>query len=255
MTNISCINGTLTLKAPTIEDLAKLLILQNETTAKWHYNTLITDLTIPGPETLNDFIEKLKQNPNVKIKTSEIAVQFRAAGRWSYDRQSNQFFGDIFEETPTNSYLYKFANDLKPQTLEANFDYVEEEGGAGFICKRSVFSYWENQKWGFEELYAENYDYTVENILDFEIAEEGHVLSLNYFKEHFDEMVETLTGNKSTDADPNKLKEHKEEIIQSIKNESHRDAVFLDYGDDLLLEIFDCYDALKPYIPRIWTNN
>ena len=255
MANISSVTGTLTLKAPTIEDLAKLLILQNETTAKWHYNTLITDLTIPKPEKLDDFIEELKQNPNVKIKTSEIAVQFEAAGRWSYDRQSNQFFNDIFEETPTNSYLNKFANDLKPQTLEANFDYVEEEGGVGFICKRSVFSYWENQKWGFEELYAENYDYTVENILDFEIAEEGHVLSLNYFKEHFDKMVETLTENKSTDADPNKLKKHKEEIIQVIKNESHRDAVYLDNGEDILLELFEDYNNLKPYIPLIWLKN
>ena len=30
MANISSVTGTLTLKAPTIEDLAKLLILQNQ---------------------------------------------------------------------------------------------------------------------------------------------------------------------------------------------------------------------------------
>lgn len=254
MANISSVSGTLTLKAPSVEDLAKLLILQNETTANWHYNTLITNLTIPKPEKLNEFIEQLKKEPSCNTNTPEITVQFEAAGRWSYNRQSNEFFKDIFEETLTNSYLNKFANDLKPQTLEANLEYVEDESGVGFICKRSVFSFWENQQWGFKELYAENYDYTVENILDFGIAEEGHVLSLNYFKEHFDKIVTTLTENKSTDANPNKLKEHKEEIIQTIENESHRDAVFLDYGDDLLLEMFECYDSLKSYIPVIWTN-
>ena len=255
MANISSVSGTLTLKAPTIEALAKLLILQNETTANWHYNTLINSLKIPKPEKLTDFIEELKINPDMNIETSEITVQFDAAGRWSYDRQSNQFFGDIFVETPTNSYLYKFANDLKTKDLSANLEYVEIESGMGFICKRSVDSYWKNQSCSFEELYAEDYDYTVENILDFEFEEEGHVLSLNYFKDNFDKIVGVLTDFQLTDADPNKLKEHKKEIIQAIQNESHQDAVFLDYGDDLLLEMFDCYNALKPYIPKIWTNN
>lgn len=254
MANISCVNGTLTLKTPTIEDLAKLLILQNETMSAWHYNTTITDLAIPKPENLTDFIEKLRKNPNVNIETSEIAVLFEASGRWSYDRQSNEFFKDLFEETPTNSYLYKFANDLKTKNLSANLEYLEIESGMCFICKRRVDCYWKNQSYSFEERYAEDYDYTVENILDFEFEEEGHVLSPNYFKDNFNKIVGVLTDFELTDAKADKLKEYKEEIIQAIKNESHRDAVYLDNGEDILLEMFECYNSLKPYIPLIWTN-
>ena len=108
-------------------------------------------------------------------------------------------------------------DNLKTQTIKAFFDYTDYEQGCDFIVDEEVLLTYDKGQVTKNVQKSNEYDYTVQNLIDKEIYDPYEIFSERYLKDHYDNFV-----NQWQTEDPGFaqfLKDHKEDIYPHLTND------------------------------------
>lgn len=221
MANISCAYGYITLTTATKEDLKDFLFLHVLSEKNAYYDTTIEGITNLQPtiedyEYLDVLIDEQKDEETLTDTTYQVTFSFHANGRWNFENNLNWFF-DCLEKDYDDDAINALRNNLKTQTIKAFFDYTDEEQGCGFIVDKEVLLTYNKGHVTKDVQNSNEYDYTVQNLIDKEIYDPYEVVSEHYLKDHYDDFV-----NHWQNEDPGFaqfLKDHKKDIYPNLTDD------------------------------------
>lgn len=202
MANLSSAWGQLTITAPTKEDIAKFIILMNETLKASDYYTClyiinnINNIDVQDIKTIINMFDFYESNN--KIATQ---ISFSGVGRWAYsyniehleDWIKNNIIDFNFDKKKISVLREYFSNSIN--TIKLKFDYYDEESGCCFLIhKIGTKTFLDKGPNPLNISFEESFDYTRENLVNiagyddselFDYTEDGIFNALDrmiYFK-------------------------------------------------------------------------
>jgi len=196
MANLSDASGTVTLTLPTKKDLKDFLFLHALSERRAEYHTTIIDRygfepTLKDYNSLDDIIENEvieEYNLNDGYKAT---FYFAAVGRWYFENNLNWFF-DCLKIDYENDFLKELKDNLKEKTITAFFDFVDAEPGCAFIADQEVLVTYKNGETAIDVQNNDTCDYTVQNLLDYDIYGRNEIVSEHWLKENYDRFTDSF---------------------------------------------------------------
>lgn len=221
MANLSCASGYLTLTAATKEDLKDFIFLHVLSEKNAYYDTTIDGIeflepTIEDYEYLNVRIDEHKDEEIITDDTYQVTFMFYANGRWNFENNLDWFF-DCLKRDYNDDVINALRDNLKTQTIKALFEYTDYEQGCDFIVDQKVLLTYNKGTVTKDVQISNEYDYTVENLVNKDIYDPYEVVSERYLKDHYDDFI-----NHWQNEDPGFaqfLKDHKEDIYPHLTND------------------------------------
>lgn len=221
MANLSDASGTVTLTLPTKKDLKDFLFLHALSERDAEYHTIIIDThgfnpTLEDYNSLDDIIENKiieKYDLNDYYKAT---FYFAACGRWCFENNLSWFF-DCLDIDYDDDFLKRLKDNLKEKTITAFFDFVDSERGCNFIADQEVLVTYKNGEPSVTVQKNETRDYTVQNLLDYDIYDCYDIVSEKWLKENYDDFA-----NQFDRTDPefyHFLTTHKDDIYPHLTND------------------------------------
>lgn len=186
MANLSDASGTVTLTVPTKKDLKDFLFLHALSERHAEYHTIIIDThgfnpTLEDYNSLDNIIEDEvieEYDLNDCYKTT---FYFAAVGRWCFEKNLDWFFNCLtidYEE----DFLNALKDNLKTKTITTFFDFVDSEQGCNFIADQEVLVTYKNGESNVDVQNSYICDYTIQNLLDYDIYGRNEIVSENGLK-------------------------------------------------------------------------
>ena len=221
MANLSDASGTVTLTVPTKKDLKDFLFLHALSERRAEYHTTIIDRygfdpTLKDYNSLdeiieNEVIEEYDLNDNYKA-----TFYFAAVGRWCFENNLNWFF-DCLKIDYEDNFLNDLKDNLKEKTITAFFNFVDSEPGCAFIADQEVLVTYKNGEVSIDVQKNDTCDYTVQNMLDYDIYERNEIVSERWLKENYDHFTDSF---KTSDPEfYHFLTTHKDDIYPHLTDD------------------------------------
>lgn len=179
MANISDAFGTVTIGTDDLNNLATFLYLQQKSNRHVYYDTTL-ELEYDKITTLEEIQKFVNNYHHKKDERFYVSLSFTATGRWTFANNIKWFFENVFEQTDT------LVNTIKTKTFHANFDFLVEEGGLGFIVDSIIDIAWnpsEQKQYTLSDQAIE-YEYTAENLIKFNLFDKNEVWDTAYILKH-----------------------------------------------------------------------
>lgn len=239
MANISSAYGTVTINTGDLNDLATFLYLQQKSNQNAYYDTTLK-LEYDKINTLEK-IQEYVNNYHHKIEDQcYISLSFTALGRWTFANNTEWFFESVFEQTDT------LVDTIKTKAFNATFDFLEEEGGVGFIADSSIDIEWEPSKqkqYTLDDQTIE-YDYTAENLIKFDFYEPGNVWDSDYILKHpqyFVDALKEIKDDEIINVNSSAILENLSAFLTEVQKENNN-CIYLELEEWLE---YECPDAFK----------
>ena len=193
MANLSDASGTVTLTVPTKKDLKNFLFLHALSERHAEYHTIIIDRygfepTLKDYNSLDEIIEnEMIEEYNLK-DNYKATFYFTACGRWCFENNLSWFFDCLYTDYD-DDFLKELKNNLKEKTITAFFDFVDSEPGCGFISDQEILVTYENGESTVTVQKNHTCDYTVQNLLDYNIYGRYDIVSEKWLKENYDDFA------------------------------------------------------------------
>lgn len=221
MANLSCASGYLTLTTTTKEDLKDFIFLHVLSEKNAYYDTTIDGIeflepTIEDYEYLDVRIDEHKDKEVITDNNYQVTFMFYANGRWNFENNLTWFF-DCLERDYDDDAINALRDNLKTQTIKAFFKYTDYEQGCEFIVDQEILLTYNKGTITKDVQISNEYDYTVENLVNKDIYDPYEIFSERYLKDHYDNFV-----NQWQTEDPGFaqfLKDHKEDIYPHLTND------------------------------------
>lgn len=221
MANLSCASGYMTLTTATKEDLKDFIFLHVLSEKNAYYDTTINGIeflepTIEDYEYLDVRIDEHKDEEVITDDSYQVTFMFYANGRWNFENNLDWFF-DCLKRDYDDDAINALRDNLKTQTIKAFFDYTDYDDGCDFIVDEEVLLTYNNGHVTKDVQNSNEYDYTVENLVNKNIYDPYEIFSERYLKDHYDNFV-----NQWQTEDPGFaqfLKDHKEDIYPHLTND------------------------------------
>ena len=239
MANISDAFGTVTINTGNLNDLATFLYLQQKNNHHSYYDT-----TLELESNKINTLEKIQKYVNTHhYKTEDqcyITLSFTATGRWTFANNVEWFFENVFEQTDT------LVDTLKTKTFHATFDFLEEEGGAGFIADSSINIEWKpsEQKQCTLSDQTIEYEYTAENLIKFDFYKPGNVWDSDYILKHpqyFVDALKEIKDDEKINVNSSAILENLPAFLTEVQKENDS-SIYLELEEWLE---YECPDAFK----------
>lgn len=225
MANISNAFGTVTLTTDTKETLYNFLLLHKEFEKDSYYYTEF-DTDKNSENELKDLIENntIEENNQVSYTTTFIAL-----GRWSFE-SNVRWLMDTIKNDYNTSTASELRDKIKQHEITITFQFTDAEQGCDFIGTGTASATWDGETATYGYDVDTSLPYTVENCLEYEIYDEGEIVSINYLINHFDDFFSSKHDKMYRD--------NKEKIIEVLKTLDYRDSVYYDI-DELISDYED----------------
>lgn len=242
MANISDAFGTVTIGTNDLNDLATFLYLQQKSNQHAYYDTTL-ELESDKITTLEEIQKYVNKYHHKKDEQYYISLSFTATGRWTFANNIKWFFENVFEQTDT------LVNAIKTKAFHANFDFIVEEGGVGFIVDSIIDIAWnpsEQKQYTLSDQAIE-YEYTAENLIKFNLFDKNEVWDtayiLKYPKDFENELkdIASIDMRLLKDANLPAILENLSEFLTAI---SEKDSQYVYRELEDWLE-YECPNAFK----------
>ena len=204
MANPTTASGTISLCAETDINAAYLLYLQhlaNTSLLIRDINNAIINQSTPLDK-INAILEEFDNYYDYES-------HFNGTGNGSFRHTVENFFEDIFNhdyETALNA----IRDNLKQYNFEATFDYIDEDYSTDYLSHETIKLMWKNQHTEIIEIAHEDYDCTVDNLIELNCYGVGDIYSADWLINHYDEWCDSFTRMDN-------YREHKREMIDLLK--------------------------------------
>lgn len=199
MANLSDASGTVTLTVPAKKDLKDFLFLHALSERHAEYHTIIIDRygfepTLKDYNSLDEIIENEMIEEDETDTSYKATFYFAAVGRWCFENNLNWFF-DCRKIDYKEDFLKELKDNLKEKTITAFFDFVDAEPGCAFIANQEILVTYKNDKTTIDVQKNDTCDYTVQNLLDYDIYGRNEIVSERWLKEHYDHFTNSFKTN------------------------------------------------------------
>lgn len=221
MANLSDASGTVTLTVPTKKDLKNFLFLHALSERRAEYHTIIIDRYGFEP-TLKDYnsLDEIIENEMIEEYETDTSYKatfyFAAVGRWCFENNLKWFF-DCFNTDYEKDFLNDLKDNLKEKTITTFFDFVDSEPGCAFIADQEILVTYKNGKTTIDVQKNDTCDYTVQNLLDYDIYGRNEIVSERWLKENYDRFTDSF---KTSDPEfYHFLTAHKDDIYPHLTDD------------------------------------
>ncbi len=240
MANLSDASGTVTLTLPTKKDLKNFLFLHALSERHAEYHTIIIDrygfnATLKDYNSLDKIIEDEIIEEYDLNDTYKATFYFAAVGRWCFENNLNWFF-DCLKTDYDKDFLNDLKDNLKEKTITAFFDFVDAEPGCAFIADQEVLVTYKNGETAIDIQKNDTCDYTVQNLLDYDIYGQNEIVSEKWLKENYDRFTKSFKTS-----DP--------ELYHFLT--THKDDIYPHLTDDETVYELDEFDYMLENNPNI----
>ena len=204
MANPTTATGTMSLYAETDINAAYLLYLQHLANTPLIIRD-INNAIINQPEPLDKLNAILEEFDDYYDYESH----FDGTGNGSFRHVVENFFEDIFNHDYGTA-LNAIRDNLKQYNFEATFDYIDEDYSTDYLSHENIKLMWKNQHTEIVEITHEDYDCTVDNLIELNCYGVGDIYSADWLINRYDEWCNSFTGMDN-------YREHKREIIDLLK--------------------------------------
>lgn len=204
MANPTTASGTVSIYAETNINAAYLLYLQHLANTP----LLIRDINnaiINQPEPLDKLNAILEEFDDYYDYESH----FDGTGNGSFKRVVVNFFNNIFNHDYGTA-LNAIRDNLKKYNFEATFEYINEDYSTDYLCHETIKLMWEDQHTEIIEIEHQDYDCTVDNLLELNQYAIGDIYSADWLIKHYNKWCNSFTGM-------DKYRKHKHEMIDLLK--------------------------------------
>lgn len=160
---------------------------------------------------------------------------FTAIGRWCFENNLNWFF-DCLKINYEDDFLKELKDNLKEKTITAFFDFVDAEPGCAFIADQEVLVTYKNGEATIDVQKNDTYDYTVQNLLNYDIYGRNEIVSERWLKENYDRFTDSFKTS-----DP--------EFYHFLT--THKDAIYPHLTDNESVYELDEFDYMLENNPNI----
>lgn len=196
MANLSDASGTVTLTVPTKKDLKDFLFLHALSERHAEYHTTIIDrygfnATLKDYNSLDEIIENEMIEEDETDTSYKATFYFAAVGRWCFENNLNWFF-DCLKIDYEKDFLNDLKDNLKEKTITAFFDFIDSEPGCAFIADQEILVTYKNGETTIDVQKNDTCDYTVQNLLDYNIYGRNEIVSEKWLKENYDRFTNSF---------------------------------------------------------------
>ena len=233
MANLSDASGTVTLTVPTKKDLKNFLFLHALSERHAEYHTTIIDRygfdpTLKDYNSLDEIIEDEMIEEYETNTSYKATFYFAAVGRWCFENNLNWFF-DCLKIDYEKDFLNDLKDNLKEKTITAFFDFIDSEPGCAFIADQEILVTYKNGETTIDVQKNDTCNYTVQNLLDYDIYGRNEIVSERWLKENYDRFT-----NSFKTSDP--------EFYHFLT--SHKDAIYPHLTDNETVYELDEFDYM-----------
>ena len=231
MANPTTATGTMSLYAETNINAAYLLYLQHLANTP----LLIRDINntiINRPTPLDKINAILEEFDNYYDYESH----FNGTGNGSFRNVVENLFEDIFNHDYGTA-LNAIRDNLKQYTFEATFDYIDEDYSTDYLSHETIKLMWKNQHTEIVEITHEEFDCTVDNLLELDCYGIGDIYSADWLINHYDEWCDSFTGMDN-------YHEHKREMIDLLKTHPQPLQIYSQF-EEMMSEIPGGIELIK----------
>lgn len=231
MANPTTATGTMSLYAETNINAAYLLYLQHLTNTP----LLIRDINNaiinqPTPlDKINAILEEFDEYYDYES-------HFDGDGNGSFRNVVENFFEDIFNHDYGTA-LNAIRDNLKQYTFEATFDYIDEDYSTDYLSHETIKLMRKNQHTENVEITHEDYDCTVDNLIELNCYGVGDIYSADWLINHYDEWCDSFTGMDN-------YREHKREMIDLLKTHPQPLRIYSQF-EEMMSEIPGGIELIK----------
>lgn len=231
MANPTTASGTMSLYAETNINAAYLLYLQHLANTPLLVRD-INNAVINQPTSLDKLNAILEEFDDYYDYESH----FDGTSNGSFSRAVENFFEDIFNHDYGIA-LNAVRDNLKQYNFEATFDYIDEDYSTDYLLHKTIKLMWKNQHTEIVEITHEDYDCTVDNLIELNCYGVGDIYSANWLIDHYDEWCDSFTGMDN-------YREHKREMIDLLKTHPHPLRIYSQF-EEMISNIPDGHELIK----------
>lgn len=196
MANLSDASGTVTLTVPTKKDLKNFLFLHALSERHAEYHTIIINRygfepTLKDYNSLDEIIENEMIEEDETNTSYKATFYFAAVGRWCFENNLNWFF-DCLKIDYEKDFLNDLKDNLKEKTITAFFDFIDSEPGCAFIADQEILVTYKNGETAIDVQNNDTCNYTVQNLLDYDIYGRNEIVSEKWLKENYDRFTNSF---------------------------------------------------------------
>lgn len=227
MANLSSAFGTVTIKADKKEYLEELIQLQEISDEGAYYNTTLSD-----PMYYKD-----------DDGSFAVSCDVMGTGRWTFIRNIEWFFDNLFDDTYTDPNAQERINQLRTHPFTAEFTITDEELGVYFILEILQTIEWHPESKSQKTVTQHIQEYRptahlMETMCEYDAWQ---YVDADYLLMHWDEFINILTDSITNESDSKDVIECYARIIDNqplVRDylEKIRDK---DYIQDNIYELFE----------------
>ena len=231
MANPTTASGTMSLYAETNINAAYLLYLQHLANTPLLVRD-INNAVINQPTSLDKLNAILEEFDDYYDYESH----FDGTGNGSFSRAVENFFEDIFNHDYGIA-LNAVRDNLKQYNFEATFDYIDEDYSTDYLSHETIKLMWKNQHTEVVEITHEDYDCTVDNLIELNCYGVGDIYSADWLINHYDKWCDSFTGMDN-------YREHKREMIDLLKTHPQPLRIYSQF-EEMMSNIPDGHELIK----------
>lgn len=231
MANPTTASGTMSLYAETNINAAYLLYLQHLANTPLLVRD-INNAVINQPTSLDKLNAILEEFDDYYDYESH----FDGTGNGSFSRAVENFFEDIFNHDYEIA-LNAVRDNLKQYNFEATFDYIDEDYSTDYLSHETIKLMWKNQHTEVVEITHEDYDCTVDNLIELNCYGVGDIYSADWLINHYDKWCDSFTGMDN-------YREHKREMIDLLKTHPQPLRIYSQF-EEMMSNIPDGHELIK----------
>lgn len=223
MANLSDASGTVTLTVPTKKDLKDFLFLQalSERHVEYYTNIIYKYGLEPTLEDYNSLDEIIEDEVIEEYDLNDgykATFYFAACGRWCFEKNLEWFF-DCLDIDYEENFANNLRDNLKTKTITAFFDFIDSERGCSFIADQEILVTYKNGETAIDVQNNYTCDYTIQNLLDYDIYGRNEIVSERWLKENYDRFTDSF---KTSDPEFYQfLTTHKDDIYPHLTDDEY----------------------------------
>lgn len=203
MANLSTAFGTVTITAKTTDILAQFLSLHLKSEEFVSYHTTLTDINKLNIKEVQQYVKKNSYPSKPDPNYYSIDLTFSGTGCWSFVSNINWFFSCLknfdkhdhpLKHNNIDPFYLEMAKSLSKERLTANW-HVTDSSGCDFISVYDMEITWNPEKQEqvtLSETDEISTDYTAENLIEYEVYDQGEIWDIQYIRDNYDYFLECL---------------------------------------------------------------